>query len=133
MLDSHTVDTVDRILSSKAAKRAARAMSVAWMAVIFALSSVPGTAVPSRFGEVAHVGVYALLGALLYAAVRSTRRDLRAAATAVLLAAAYAVTDELHQAFVPGRMPDIADWGLDVLGAALGAFAIRATDGKKAA
>jgi len=40
----------------------------------------------------------------------------------VLLAigALYGMTDELHQMFVPGRQPDIADWIADILGVAIG-------------
>jgi VanZ family protein len=34
----------------------------------------------------------------------------------------YAVTDELHQAFVPGRTPSVGDGVADAAGAALGAF-----------
>jgi VanZ family protein len=30
----------------------------------------------------------------------------------------------LHQSFVPGRTPDITDWGIDTLGAAAGALAM---------
>jgi len=36
---------------------------------------------------------------------------------AVLLASLYGATDELHQAFVPGRSADPADWLADTLGA----------------
>lgn len=40
---------------------------------------------------------------------------------AVAMASAYAVTDEVHQIFVPGRVCDIADWVVDTAGALLGA------------
>ena len=40
---------------------------------------------------------------------------------AVALAAVYAVTDELHQLFVPGRACDPADFAVDVVAALLGA------------
>lgn len=42
-------------------------------------------------------------------------------AAAIVLASLYAVTDEFHQSFVPGRMCDPADWLTDTLGAMLGA------------
>ena len=41
----------------------------------------------------------------------------------IALASLYAVTDEFHQSFVPGRVCDPADWLTDTLGAALGASA----------
>ncbi len=39
------------------------------------------------------------------------------AITAISLTVLYAATDELHQAFVPSRMPSILDWSADALGA----------------
>lgn len=41
----------------------------------------------------------------------------------LLAAAFYGLTDELHQAFVPGRTADPADWLADSLGAAAGTLA----------
>jgi len=38
---------------------------------------------------------------------------------ALVLSAAYGVTDEGHQAFVSTRMPSYADWVADVAGAAI--------------
>ncbi len=96
--------------------------SIAWMAVIFALSSIPGSQVPSGGGTLAHFGVYALLGGLLLLAFLNEAETAgRALAYAILASSLYAVTDELHQAFVPGRVPDTFDWGVDTLGAAFGA------------
>lgn len=133
MLDSLPVTRLQHTLSKPAARVAARTFTVGWMAVIFAMSSVPGGAVPGRFGNLAHVLEYAVLGAALYAALRRAGRDARAAAVAILVAAAYAVTDEYHQTFVPGRVADVADWGLDVLGASFGALALRHADTGKTA
>lgn len=36
----------------------------------------------------------------------------------MLLASLYGAVDELHQATVPGRSADVADWVADTLGAA---------------
>ncbi len=38
------------------------------------------------------------------------------ACTAIVLTAAYAATDEIHQIFTPGRVPDVADWLADTIG-----------------
>lgn len=116
-----------------AARRVAGAAAVGWMAVIFWLSSLPGSAVPGRLGQFAHPLEYAVLASLLYIARRRFPADARAAAAAILVAAAYAVTDEVHQAFVPGRVPDIADWGLDVLGAGAAAIALMRLDERRTA
>ena len=94
--------------------------SVAWAAVIFAGSSVPGSSIPGDFSVIGHLSEYAVLGALVCFAARGLPRR-RAIAIAVLACALYGVSDELHQAFVPLRTPDALDWATDVIGAALGA------------
>lgn len=96
--------------------------SVLWMAAIFGFSSLPGSAVPGGLGSYAHFGVYAVLGALLFVAFSHETAHGRAVAYAVLTASLYGVTDEIHQAFVPERVPDVADWGMDTLGALAGAL-----------
>lgn len=71
--------------------------------------------------KLAHVGEYAVLALLLYPSLSGRKH----AARWVLLAClAYAFTDELHQAFVPGRGPSLIDCAIDVAGAALGALLI---------
>lgn len=98
--------------------------SISWMALIFAISSIPGSSVPSSGGTFGHFAGYAVLGGLLFVALLHHETvPGRALARAVLLASAYAVTDEFHQHFVPGRTPDAFDWGVDTLGALFGAAA----------
>ncbi len=48
----------------------------------------------------------------------------RQASIACAVAAAYAVTDEIHQAFVPGRQAQVGDVLIDTAGAALGIAAL---------
>ncbi len=95
----------------------ARLAAVAWMAVIFGLSSLPGSSVPGKYGTLAHFVVYAVLGALLVLALPRSDRPWAAVATAVAIASLYGITDEFHQSFVPGRVPDVADWAVDTAGA----------------
>jgi VanZ family protein len=94
------------------------------MAVIFVFSSIAGPDLPNLglldlLGKkMAHMVVYGMLAVALWYAFE-WRRDLRRLAW--LLAILYAVTDEFHQSFTPGRHP----WWLDVvvfdaLGALLG-------------
>ena len=110
--------TLDRF----ATRRTTWTAAVAWMVVIFGLSSLPASHVPSTGGTYAHFGVYAVLGFILFHAFsyETPARD-RAFALAVIVASIYGVTDELHQAFVPGRVPDVIDWAVDTLGALIGA------------
>jgi VanZ family protein len=107
-----------------AAERRSRLTSwapvIAWAAVIFAFSSMPslGTDLGTWdliLRKAAHVVEYAILGALLF---RATRSPL----LAVLLAGLYAVSDEVHQTFVEGRVGAPLDVAIDTLGAAVGVF-----------
>lgn len=92
-------------------------LAAGWMTVIFMLSSMPGSAVPGRFGTFGHFILYAVLGVLYLLALPRSWRGWASVAAAVLLASAYGVTDEFHQSFVPGRVPDVADWLVDTGGA----------------
>lgn len=65
-----------------------------------------------------------MLGALLYLA---TGR----AWLAVLLASLYGVSDEVHQAFVPGRSADLLDWLADTAGAAVAVSLVRLWAGRR--
>lgn len=91
---------------------------VAWAALIFALSSVPdlGTGLGGWdlvLRKIAHTAEYAILGALL---VRATGR----AGIAFALGVLYAVSDEVHQSFVPGRIGSPVDVAIDAIGVAIG-------------
>jgi VanZ family protein len=91
---------------------------VAWAALIFALSSVPdlGTGLggwDTALRKLAHTGEYAVLGALLQ---RATGR----APLAFALGVSYAVTDEIHQTFVPGRAGAPLDVAIDAVGVLVG-------------
>lgn len=89
----------------------------AWAGVIFAMSSLPGSSVPGRYGSLAHFAEYAVLGALLYVALRHGSAPVTSALVAALLASGYGISDELHQYFVPMRVPDVRDWAIDTAGA----------------
>lgn len=66
-----------------------------------------------------HVLSYAVLALLLMRAFRRSDYSLREAGLlAMLVAMTYALTDELHQGFVPGRRPAVLDLGFDYTGAA---------------
>ncbi|MBN1192448.1 MAG: VanZ family protein [Coriobacteriia bacterium] len=91
--------------------------AVAWMALIYRLSALPGSTVPGRFTTIGHFGLYAVLGGLYLLSLPQTSRPWHAAMIAVLLASLYGLTDEFHQSFVPGRMPDVTDWIVDTVGA----------------
>src|SRR5688500_2904578 len=100
------------------------------MAVIFALSAqralprAPGlSATLTAIGG--HVAFYAVLAALLAWGLRGNGlADRRRFAVAFAAAELYGITDEVHQAFVPGRDATLADLGWDALGGSVALAAL---------
>jgi len=95
---------------------------VAWCGLIFGLSSIPSLS--SGLGvwdeilrKCAHMLEYAVLAALLWRALRNE-------VAALVLAVAYAATDEFHQSFVHGRHGSPVDVAIDGIGAALGLLVV---------
>ena len=91
---------------------------VIWAAVIFTLSSIPSLSTglgtwDTILRKGAHLTEYAVLGGLLY---RALRREPLALAVGI----AYAATDELHQYFVRGRHASPVDVAIDAVGVAAG-------------
>jgi VanZ family protein len=103
--------------------------AVVWLGVIFTASSVPGSNLPGGWSVQGHLAEYAVLGALVVFALGRRAIDARLALAALGFCAFYGLTDEVHQAFVPGRMPDAFDWALDAVGSAAGIAACIAFTG----
>jgi hypothetical protein len=75
-----------------------------------------------QVAEGGHLVGYALLGVSYlhgFASHKGVNRGTLLAA--IVLAGLYAVTDEFHQSFTPGRTPSAVDVSIDTVGAALGA------------
>ena len=95
-----------------------------WAAVIFTFSSLRNPVVSQFFvwdyiaKKIAHVTEYAILFLLI---LRATKKNW---ILSILLTIAYAVTDEFHQSFIPGRTPAIYDIGLDTSGANIAGYII---------
>jgi len=99
---------------------------LAWAGLIFALSSVPslrsGLPEPGDFvlRKIGHMVEYAVLALLLRRALRAhglaQQRDGLLAASLALL---YAMLDEYHQSFVPGREGSPRDVLIDAFGIGL--------------
>jgi len=70
--------------------------------------------------KLAHLTEYAILGILLYNAFRVSRVEKNLIPYSLLICMIYAITDEIHQLFVPGRTGKIVDVGVDSLGGVLG-------------
>jgi hypothetical protein len=102
---------------------------LALMALIFYLSSRPdlttGLGLVDLIGrKLLHAGEYALLCALWWRALRPQLSPRAALIGAVSIAVAYAVTDEVHQTFVPTRNGTPVDVAIDAAGAGVAALVI---------
>jgi len=99
-----------------------------WMVVIFLLSSTPQKMMPPmpyHLDYVAHLIEYAILGALLVRALLHTRLSVSAAwciNIAFLIGAVWAMSDEFHQYFVPGRCMALGDLVIDLVGTLTGSM-----------
>lgn len=110
-----------------------------YAAFLFYLSSLPACPEPFEgifigdLDKVAHLGAYAVLGGLLWWAMRASGADpKRAAVFAIVLSLLYAVSDEFHQSYVPNREMSAVDGVADLAGAALGAGGLLAISRRRA-
>jgi VanZ family protein len=99
---------------------------LAWMGIIFAMSARETVPVPPGFSAhltsiAGHFGVYFVLAIFLWWMLSFLMNDgPRRYVTAWVLSVLYGISDEWHQAFVPGRTPDVRDVMTDAIGAACG-------------
>ncbi len=101
--------------------------AIAWTVLIFVLSSIPDLSGPDLgFGwqdKVKHFGFYGIYGILLVRAFYfqgwSLSLQKHAFRASVIFGVLYAISDEIHQYFVPGRQMDAMDVLADALGIAV--------------
>jgi VanZ family protein len=96
---------------------------VVWAGLIFVLSSIPdlGTGLGGWdlvLRKIAHAAEFAVLGFLLVRALGGEWASLA-------LGIGYAVSDEVHQHFVPGRLGSPLDVAIDAVGVAVGVLLAR--------
>ncbi|RMH60382.1 MAG: VanZ family protein [Zetaproteobacteria bacterium] len=100
-----------------------RLLLVCWCALIFTLSAqstLPGADMFAAQDKIEHMGAYAVMAWLFWRSFPPREGGAAMAAlAAVLFCMLYGLSDEWHQSFVPGRMPDINDWLADSVGAML--------------
>jgi VanZ family protein len=100
---------------------------VIWALVIFFLSnqatlvSFETNVLDFLFKKGAHMFVYAVFYVLLHRAISITVPNTPANTShrfwlPIFLTVFYAVSDEIHQSFIPGRYPTVRDVGYDLLG-----------------
>jgi len=103
--------------------------AIVYSLIIFTLSSLPQEKVPAieiwNFDKVLHLIEYTIYGIFLSLAFASAEHEKvarRAIPLSLLTGLLFAITDELHQYFVPGRFCSIYDWLADAIGIGLGIY-----------
>lgn len=112
-----------------------------WMGIIFWLSGQPDLPHHPESGadiilkKAGHMAEYAILAGLIWWACqeRGGRLSGRVLVYALGLSGAYAISDEVHQLFVPGRSGQALDVALDILGAIVALLVISGFAGWRAA
>ena len=102
--------------------------ALALMAAIFFFSSLPATSIPYYGGvdfilkKGAHALGYGMLALAYYYALPGRLSRISRLSLAFLMALLFALSDEYHQSFVPGRNSSLVDVLIDQLGAAVALF-----------
>jgi VanZ family protein len=102
------------------------------MAAIFFVSSLPSPPTPPGIAlsdKVAHAIEYFVFGVLAFRAIAGglgAQVTVPRAIATLIIAIGYAVTDEVHQLFVPARNAAVGDVVADAAGASLALIACRA-------
>lgn len=93
--------------------------------------SMAGIFVPKVLQKLMHVVAYAVLAVTWLQVFDPAQLTRRAGLWSVCLVSAYAVIDEVHQTFVPGRSGSPYDVGLDIFAAVLGVLIVAAVWGSR--
>lgn len=104
---------------------------VLWMGMIFVFSSIPMVKTSKLYWpdfivkKTAHFVEYAILSFLYLRAFYGSKVSFKKSAfLSILISFLYALSDEYHQSFTPGREPKIRDVLIDTLGASFAIYLI---------
>jgi VanZ family protein len=100
-------------------------LTIGYMGIIFYLSSLKGTDLPSLpqyFDKVVHICIYIPLAFLCSFSFRKSGVKKNVFLLSFIIAVFYGITDEIHQLYVPGREFAAGDILADSIGALLGSY-----------
>jgi len=106
--------------------------AIFWVVVIFFFSSFPTKQTTEIFWQdfllkkTAHFIEFGILAVLLYRAfINSGFKTKNAIIYSVIFFVLYAISDEFHQSFIPGREPRVRDVIIDMTGGILSLYSIK--------
>ena len=96
-------------------------LTLLWMAIIFYFSSIPNLKITEGFSDlilrkIAHFSVYFILNFLLFRSIIQTNKSNKTVFYSTLFSILYAISDEIHQNFVPTRNFSFIDILIDSAG-----------------
>ena len=101
-------------------------LTLAYAVLILIISSIPDLTPPELGFEfqdkLYHFIEYGIFSVLLFFSLLNSSRDFfkkNVLVISIFIGASYAIIDEIHQRFIPGRSADILDFVADFLGVAL--------------
>ncbi len=101
-------------------------LTLAYAAVILIISSIPDLSAPElgfkNQDKLYHFIEYGVFSVFLFFSLLNSSRDFlkkNVLIISIFIGASFAVLDEIHQRFIPGRSADILDFAADFLGVAL--------------
>lgn len=101
---------------------------LAYCGLLYWLSDQPSLPAPMWFpgqDKLYHGGAYFLLAISAWCNFRHyIKRPIILAAAVIVFSSLYGLSDEWHQAYVPGRSSDVMDWFADTVGAGLAVLMI---------
>lgn len=75
--------------------------------------------------KIAHFSIYTLVGLLLMGLMKTYKiKEIDQVGLSMIIGIIYASTDEIHQAFIPGRSVQLTDVMLDSIGVLTGVFIV---------
>ncbi|AXF55237.1 VanZ family protein [Salicibibacter kimchii] len=99
-------------------------VAYSWSQSLFPFVNIDFETFHTLIRKAAHVAVYVVLGLFVIHAFRVStiegRVSWRVIVWAWVLCTCYAITDEVHQLFIPGRSGEVSDVVLDSVGAMVG-------------
>lgn len=94
-------------------------ITIGYMIMIFYFSSLSGHLLPFSirdFDKVLHFCVYSVLAFLFYLSFKKSGGKRHVFLLSLLMTTMYAVIDEIHQLYVPGRVASLGDVAADIIG-----------------
>lgn len=102
---------------------------ITWAIIIIIISSIPGETLPEIgtefWDKLAHLFIYLIFSLLFIRALKNLPREINHLIIVYSLSLLFALFDELHQYFIPGRDVEMPDLLSNWLGIFIGPFIFR--------